>query len=433
MSDATDFAALQRLTPEGAVAYLQARGRITPTFNWQDLWQDEHARQFTVSRLANADLLAALQAQITASVQGDLSRRDFIRDSRVLLQQAGWWGRNAVTDPATGEVVTTRFDNPRLALIFDTNTRMAYAAGQWERIQSTKDSHPYLRYITQRDDKVRPAHRAWDNLTLPVDDAFWSSHFPPNGWRCRCRVSAMSRRDYEAGASPTGAPLNKTPPQTVSRDWINPRTGEVTQIPVGIDPGFGYNPGQARARAEVQTVADKTSVLPAPIGAALWPQIAAAVEPAQLVAWQSMVDEALASGVGSGRTELAHVIAPAVVAALAQQGIALESAAVWLRDSDLLHALRSSKVNRQAALPEAVWRDLPRLLENADALLNTEGGELLYVIDLTPRPGKLAVRVNYNAKVRFEGKRGRIVSNFVVTGGLVDPFNLQDARYVPLR
>jgi hypothetical protein len=27
------------------------------------------------------------------------------------------------------------------------------------------------------------------------------------------------------------------------RSWRNPSTGEVQQIPVGIDPGFDYNPG----------------------------------------------------------------------------------------------------------------------------------------------------------------------------------------------
>ena len=35
----------------------------------------------------------------------------------------------------------------------------------------------------------------------------------------------------------------------------NPRTGEVTQIPVGIDPGFAYNPGIARQQA-LQEVVD---------------------------------------------------------------------------------------------------------------------------------------------------------------------------------
>lgn len=79
-SAAQEFAALQKLTPSEAVAYLQRRNQVTQTFGWQDVWREEHAKQFTISRLARADLLQSLQDQITKSVGGELSRRDFMRD-----------------------------------------------------------------------------------------------------------------------------------------------------------------------------------------------------------------------------------------------------------------------------------------------------------------------------------------------------------------
>lgn len=248
-TEAQAFAALARLTPAEAVAYLRQRGQLTRTFAWQDLWQDEHAQQFTVSRLARLDLLQDVRDLITQSVEGELSRRDFMRDARQLLQRAGWWGEKKVLDPATGREVTTTFDPARLKLIFDTNTRMAYAAGQWERFERTRRSHPYLRYITMRDEKVRATHRIWDNVTLPVDHAFWQTHLPPNGWRCRCRVVAVSRREYERGLTPSGTAMVKEAPPIVMRDWVDQRTGEVKRIPVGIDPGFGYNVGVAGGRA----------------------------------------------------------------------------------------------------------------------------------------------------------------------------------------
>lgn len=251
-SAAQEFAALQKLTPSEAVAYLQRRNQVTQTYGWQDLWLQEHAQQFTVSRLSRADLMQSLQDQITQSVSGDLSRRDFLRDSKAMLQKAGWWGTTEVVDPATGEILKTTFDPARLKLIFDTNTSMAYAAGQWDRIQQTKRSHPYLRYITQHDDKVRPAHRAWDNVTLPVDDAFWHIGFPPNGWRCRCRVVSVSQREYDTGKTPTDGDMRKNGPEVIMRDWLNPRTDQIRSIPVGIDPGFGYNPGIASARVQAQ-------------------------------------------------------------------------------------------------------------------------------------------------------------------------------------
>ncbi len=269
-SPAQEFAALQKLTPTEAVAYLQRRNKVTETYSWRDLWQDEHAQQFTVSRLARADLLKSIQDQITKSVGGDLSRRDFSRDGKKMMQDAGWWGEMEVIDPRTGEILTTTFDPARLKLIFDTNTRMAYAAGQWERIERSKRSFPYVRYITLGDDKVRPAHRAWNGVTLPVGDAFWNTHNPPNGWRCRCRVVSVSQREYDAGVTPTGEKMKKVAPDVLMRPWFDKTTGQVREIPAGIDPGFGYNPGVAAQRAaQTQSMmTDKLVTLPAAIASA---------------------------------------------------------------------------------------------------------------------------------------------------------------------
>ena len=43
---------------------------------------------------------------------------------------------------------------------------------------------------------------------------------------------------------PDHAPDNGTLP------WRNPKTGAVSEVPVGIDPGFDYNPGAAWLRAQ---------------------------------------------------------------------------------------------------------------------------------------------------------------------------------------
>jgi SPP1 gp7 family putative phage head morphogenesis protein len=262
MSSASEFALLQRLQPQEAIDWLIGRGKLSVSYAWQDVWQSEHGVQFTVSRMTRLDLLQSIHDTLIKSVQGDLSRRDWMKDAEKLLTDAGWWGFKAVTDPADSEIKLTKFDSARLKLIFDTNTRQAYATGLWERVERSKSAMPYVRYITRGDDRVRPAHQAWDNLTLPVDDAFWKTHWPPNGWRCRCRVMSMTKADYKRGYSldrpgaetDANAPLVRKPLNTVAppderREYVNPRSGEVLQVPVGVDPGFAYNPGQARQQA----------------------------------------------------------------------------------------------------------------------------------------------------------------------------------------
>ncbi len=264
-SAAQQFAKLQSLTPQEAVNYLQRRDRLTQTFSWQDLWHDEHAQRFTVSRLARLDLLKAMQDGITKSVQGDLTRRDWTRDIKGLLQKEGWWGEVDVLDPVSGEVVTTKFDSPRLKLIFDTNTRMANSAGLWDRVWRNRETHPYLLYITRGDERVRAAHRGWNYLCLPVDHPFWETHWPPNGWHCRCRVMSVTQAEYDRLAK-AGKTITEAPPEEFIT-WTNKRTGETTQVPVGVSPGFDYNPGLAQARLNaLQKVGlDKFDSAPAPM------------------------------------------------------------------------------------------------------------------------------------------------------------------------
>jgi len=50
-----------------------------------------------------------------------------------------------------------------------------------------------LKYQTAKDKDVRDEHRAWDNIIRPVDDKFWKTHMPPNGFNCRCIVIQLEK------------------------------------------------------------------------------------------------------------------------------------------------------------------------------------------------------------------------------------------------
>ena len=283
-SAAQAFARAYKLAPVEAAAYMAGRDTLKISYDWRDVFQEEHAQNFTVSRLARLDLLQSIRDQITRSVDGDLTRRDYMRNGEEILAKAGWWGEKTIIDPETGDAVTTTFNPARLKLIFDVNTRTAYSAGQWERAQRTKVTHPYARYVTKGDERVRASHAAWNNLTLPLDDPFWKTHWTPNGWRCRCRIVMISQADYDRGLSPTGEPLNKTASENVTREWVNDRTGEIVNVPVGVDPGFAYNPGVAgeRARQLAKTAGEKLATAPA--------ELADAARRAGLVPLMSVAD-----------------------------------------------------------------------------------------------------------------------------------------------
>lgn len=67
------------------------------------------------------------------------------------------------------------------------------SASQWMDIEADKDVLPYLKYRTAHDGRVRPEHAQLDGIVKAVDDVFWDSYMPPNGWNCRCSVIQLEK------------------------------------------------------------------------------------------------------------------------------------------------------------------------------------------------------------------------------------------------
>lgn len=72
-------------------------------------------------------------------------------------------------------------------------------AANWAALDS--NGRYNLQYRTANDDRVREAHRVLQDVTLPVDDPFWLSYYPPNGWRCRCTAVEVLKSKYELSDS----------------------------------------------------------------------------------------------------------------------------------------------------------------------------------------------------------------------------------------
>ncbi len=110
--------------------------------------------------------------------------------------------------------------------IFRTQTQMAYSAGQWQTLQDP-DIQEILwgyKYSTVGDDRVRDEHIGLEGVLLPKEDPFWETHWPPNGWACRCKAIPI----YDP------------------RDVVHPKPVEIDgkTIQPGPDKGFAYHPGK---------------------------------------------------------------------------------------------------------------------------------------------------------------------------------------------
>lgn len=135
-------------------------------------------------------------------------------------------------------------DKKALTYLDKNDVRLERAAAQWQRLQRSKRFIPYLLYQLGPRRETCELHLDWDGLMLPVDDPWWSSHMPPNSWGCTCWVRSVSKYEYEKLIA-EGEVRTVAPDDGVIQ-WTNPRTGEVENIPHGIDPSWNFNPGIGR-------------------------------------------------------------------------------------------------------------------------------------------------------------------------------------------
>jgi len=237
--------------PADVLDYFRAK-QLAPRFSWLDVFGQEHAHAFTVAKAVEADVLVAFRATIDDAIARGLTYEDWVNALEPKLRTLGWWGPRKVADPETGELKRVDFSSPRrLQNIFSSNMRAARAAGQWDRAQATKDVLPYLFYVRTTANEPREEHLAWAGIVLPVDHAFWDTHFPPNGWGCKCSVRQIGRAEARRRGGVS------RDPQVETFAFRNRRTGETIAVPAGIDPGWHTNPGKSRAAGLGRVLADK--------------------------------------------------------------------------------------------------------------------------------------------------------------------------------
>ena len=206
------------------------RGKVRmPTDHWTDVWKEAHSHAFMVAGAATDDLLADFQEAIAKALEQGTTLETFRKDFDAIVERHGW---NYNGTPGW-----------RSRVIYETNLSTAYSAGRYAQLtdEDTLTAFPYWTYFHGDSAHPRPQHLAWNGMTLRADDPFWNSHYAPNGWGCKCSVRPTS----EAGLGRMGKSGPDTAPPLEMREWRNPKTGAIHQVPVGIDAGFDYNPGKA--------------------------------------------------------------------------------------------------------------------------------------------------------------------------------------------
>ena len=236
---------LKPLRPKDAIAYFRSKGLAT-SFDYRDVWQDEHAKAFTVAKAMSIDILEDIRQAMDIAIADGRTFDQFKKELAPILIAKGWWGKKEMTDPLTGETKLVQLGSDRrLRTIFATNMRVSYQVGNWNRSWTSRELLPYLRFIHNDVRFPRPEHVAWDGTVLPIEDDWWKTHYPPCAWGCKCSTESLSAKMLAA----RGIAVTTRPAKFRAVEYVNPRTGVIEDVEQGIDPAWNYNPGLSPLRA----------------------------------------------------------------------------------------------------------------------------------------------------------------------------------------
>lgn len=201
-----------------------------PTRSYTDLQGAQHDQAFVVAGAMKADLLADLRTAVGRVVAEGIGFEAFKADFKGIAAKHGW--------------AYTGGSNWRAQVIYETNLNQSYNAGREAQMAdpALRKRRPFGLYKHYASPNERPEHVAWDGMVVALDDPWWSSHSPANGWGCKCKKFMVSVRDVER----RGLTVSPGPPIDYEDRVIGKRSGnpQTVRVPKGIDPGFQYAPGR---------------------------------------------------------------------------------------------------------------------------------------------------------------------------------------------
>ena len=217
---------------EAAIAFFRKKMNL-PVETWDAIWAEMHGRAFTVAGAMEADVIESFREAVDKAISTGSTLADFKKDFAAIIERTGWGFNGSAAW--------------RAAVIYNTNVSVAYHRGHWQAMTDPDvvRVRPYLRYVKSSSADPRPEHLRWASppVILPYDDPWWDTHYPPNGWGCKCGVVSMSEREVRRLAD-SGVRVIDRAPEIEYYDFEDKQRNRVIQVPKGIDPGWDYNVGK---------------------------------------------------------------------------------------------------------------------------------------------------------------------------------------------
>lgn len=401
------------LPPTEAIAFLRGKTNTTSQ-RWTDVWNEAHTQSFMVAGAATKAIVGDFRDAVAKALEQGTSLAEFRQDFDRIVETHGW-----------------EFNGTpgwRASIIYETNLSTAYSAGRYAQMTEpdTLRVFPYWQYMHTSSARPRPQHLAWVGTTLPADDPWWSTHYPPNGWRCRCSVRPVS----EAGLRRQGKRGPDEAPPVDLRPWRSRDGRVVTEVPHGIDPGFAYNPGKAWQDGQPPPAAPRSPLSPVggadPVRRPRLPPAEAVTPPPPTAErdFRQWIDQQLGDRRPDGSSRIVGTLSAPVLERLAERGIVPAEDSIVLRSRTVQHLARDTKRAAGRAIAVEDLRRLPEILAKPEAVLrDRQSNTLLFVFSPAHQTklGKIVVQLGLTLGARDK------LGNAVSTAGLVPIEALRNA------
>ena len=427
----------ESLPNKAAIEYLKNKVPAASA-HWDDWIAPVHAKSFTVAGAPSVEFASDMHAAINKAISQGTTLGEFRKDFDKIVQQYGWSYKGK--------------RGWRTSVIYNTNMRTARMAAKWQTIQDNKDVAPFLEYRAVNDSRTRPQHKAWDDIIRHADDGFWDTHYPPNGWGCRCTVVAMSGATMaRKGKSVSDAPDIKT------SDVVN-RNGVVTHnVPAGVDVGWDSNVGQSWLAPDIALGKRLAALPPTMAGYAYQNMVTPPFMKAVDGAWLSFSQKVKASGHPKNASQFVGYASHKVQQALLDKSdeillktesinatraaspvnnlplltkphLNLQNLAIVAPDFKIDHLAGVHKAGSASQWDTDWVAQLPSLMHDYQAVLYDVDAQALVYITKMQKNGRFATAyVNVN-----QSKKRMEVSNWVKSLNTKPLSNLGESRFILL-
>lgn len=138
--------------------------------------------------------------------------------ARLLMSEDGKTKRSWKDFQKAAQGVISNYNQTWLKTEYNTAIRAARNGSRWQEYEANADLYPNLEYLPSRAATPRPEHKPFYHVVRPLNDEFWTKHYPPSEYNCMCGVEP-------------------------SDDAVTP----LPTVQPAPAPGLDHNPGQTQA------------------------------------------------------------------------------------------------------------------------------------------------------------------------------------------